>query len=271
MSVKKEQKIIVLINNIESDKILILHGIKLATAFNKELCLFYNSSKKETTVNKNIGTTLNEYKNVVKNIIPSLRISSLTIQGKFEHLIDNLADNHEAVLVVSGNSTYSKLSKTIQRSPIPFLLIDTNSTTISDYKKIIFPVDLRRETKDAALWASYFARFNKSGINVLVANEINKDNRKGVTKNITSIKQLFVKLKIGIKFFKGKENSFKIQFEALNVALSSNSDLIIILGSSFISIFDLIIGLPEKKIIKKAGILPVLIINPRKDMYILCD
>jgi hypothetical protein len=33
----------------------------------------------------------------------------------------------------------------------------------------------------------------------------------------------------------------------------------------------LLIGLPEKKLILKAGNLPVLMINPRKDSCVLCD
>jgi len=57
----------------------------------------------------------------------------------------------------------------------------------------------------------------------------------------------------------------------LELALSSNCDLLIILGSSNITPLDWVVGLPERKIIDNAGAIPVLIVNPRKDNYILCD
>jgi hypothetical protein len=44
----------------------------------------------------------------------------------------------------------------------------------------------------------------------------------------------------------------------------------VILGSSTITLLDIIIGLPEKKIITKAGNLPVLLINSKRDNYLLC-
>ena len=62
-----------------------------------------------------------------------------------------------------------------------------------------------------------------------------------------------------------------MQYEALDYALDMKSDVYITLGSSLITPIDKLIGLPEAKILKRAGEIPVLIINPRKDMYILCD
>jgi hypothetical protein len=82
---------------------------------------------------------------------------------------------------------------------------------------------------------------------------------------------LFQKFKIEHKIYKGAKSSLQNAFEALDLALTSDCDLLVILGSSVITPLDRLIGLPEKKIIKKAGNLPVLLINPRKDNYILCD
>jgi len=36
-------------------------------------------------------------------------------------------------------------------------------------------------------------------------------------------------------------------------------------------LLDLLIGLPEKKIVRNAGHLPVMLINPRKDICMMCD
>ena len=49
MPEKKEQKILVLVENKDSDKNLILHGIKLAAALKKELCFLFIQNKKQDT------------------------------------------------------------------------------------------------------------------------------------------------------------------------------------------------------------------------------
>ncbi|MEN8117041.1 MAG: hypothetical protein ABFS16_08690, partial [Bacteroidota bacterium] len=79
------------------------------------------------------------------------------------------------------------------------------------------------------------------------------------------------KFNIRHKVFKGTKSSFRNSFEALELALSSNSNLLILLGSSTITPIDLLVGLPERKIIKLAGKLPVLVVNPRRDNYLLCE
>ncbi len=130
---------------------------------------------------------------------------------------------------------------------------------------------MRKENKDLALWGSYMGRFNNSEILTLAANDKDKTNKKQVSLNILSIKKLLHKLNIQHSIFKGKKNSFGIQYEALDIAKKQYLDLLIILGSTTITFADKIIGLPEKKILKKAGDIPVMIINPQRDMYIMCD
>lgn len=271
MTERKDQKIVVLIENAPSDHNLILHGIKLAGIFKKGLCLAGSVLKGSNQGKEQVWQTLESYRNVVSGLIPSLPVSSIILSGKAEIFMEELADTNEAVLIVTRRAAYPKLSKILRASPIPFLFVDEKQAAIPEYKKIILPIDLRKESKDAILWSSYFARFNSSLVDVLAATDKVKENARSVTKNLLSVKNLFAKFNLGVKFFKGKKSSLKIQFEALEHAAQSDADLLIILGSSYISFFDVIIGLPEKKILKKAGDLPVLVINPRKDMYILCD
>jgi hypothetical protein len=271
MAEKKEQKIVVFTENNPSDNNLILYGIKLAGIFRKELCLFNYPRKKKNTESGKVGHILENYKAVVSGIIPSLRVTTLILSGQPEEILEELADKHEAVIVVLRTSAPEKFMKIFRVSPIPFLFVDEKQTDIPDFKKVVLPIDLRKETRDAILWSSYFARFNNSLVNVLAAADKVKDNARDITKNVLSVKSLFAKFNLGVNLYKGKTGSLKIQFEALEVAKKSNADLLIILGSSYVSFLDLMVGLPEKKILQKAGGLPVLIVNPRKDMYVLCD
>lgn len=266
-----EQKIIVLLSLNSSDKTLILNGIKIASMFRKELCLLYNYSKKDKIQYKKFKAQLNKYTFPIKGKFPRLKISTLLLSEKKSDLPEKLSDEFEAIFVIAPASKFSAYSKSVTESPIPYLFVNENSVSVPEFKNLILPLDLRKESSESALWGSYFGRFNNSKVIVVAANDKGKHEQKQVTKNVVLSKKLFLKFDIPHKIFKGTKSSLRNTFEALDLALSSKSDLLIILGSSTITPLDLLIGLPERKIIKKAIDLPVLVINPRRDNYMLCD
>jgi hypothetical protein len=270
MSEKKEQKIVVFTSFTPADKNLILNGIKLASVFKKELCLVYLLSRNEQKNSDRIKHKLIEYTVPLKQEIPALKTSVLLINEHLREVPDYLADEHEAILMVADSAQFKKLSKAVTESPVPFLFIHSE-TPVSSFKNIVLPIDLRKENSDSALWSSWFGRFNQSEIFAIAANEKSKESQKQIARNISLAKKLYLKFNISHKLFKGKKSSLQNSFEALDFALSENADLLILLGSSVITPLDWLIGLPERKIIRNAGNLPILLVNPRRDNYILCD
>ncbi len=261
----------VLLSLTPNDKNIILNGIRLAEIFKKELCLLCNLSKKEKSENEKVKTQLGRYVSPIKNELPSLKVSSLILSETASGLPGKLSDDYEAILMLAAASDFRKHSKSIAESSIPFLFVNENRDHIPDYKKLILPIDWRSESSDSALWGANFGRFNRSGVVMVAANDSAKTEQKLVAKNVALTRKLYQKLNIEHKVFKGSNSSFKNAFEALELAKTSGSDLMILLGSSHITPLDWLVGLPEKKILKRAGNLPVLIVNPRKDNYILCD
>jgi hypothetical protein len=267
----KEQKIVVIITLTESDRILIEYGVRIATIFRKELCLLVHSGKKSGSIPENCSEQLETYTLEISNKNPGLRVSQLIISKSNKKLPDYLADEVEAILIITSATSFHDYSSAVEESPIPFLFIDENSNEISAFKKVMLAIDLRTENKDSALWSSYFGRFNQSEIVVVAANDHSKEGQQNVAQNIVFTKKLYKKFKLSHKIFKGTKSSLGNSFEALDLAHSSGSDLLIILGSSTITPIDRLVGLPERKIVKHAGYLPVLLVNPRRDNYILCD
>lgn len=266
-----EQKVVVLISFSSDDKMLILNGLKIASIFKKELCLVYNYSKKEKKKYDELKQNLHNYTIPIKNETLNLNVSTLLISEKKKYLPEKLSDDLEAILIIASASKFKNHAKALTVSPIAFLFINTNNTEIPSFKKMILPLDFRKESSESALWASYFGRYNQSLAVIVAANDKGKEELKQVTKNVVFCKKLFQQFNINHKIYKGTKSSWRNAFEALDLAQTSKSDLLIILGSSTITPLDWIIGLPERKIIEKAGELPILIINPRKDNYILCD
>lgn len=271
MAEVKQQKIMVLLALNLNDKNLILNGIRLAEIFRKELCLLCNLSKKEKPEKERIKIQLANYVAPIKTELPLLKVSSLILSETALDLPEKLSDDYEAILVLAAASDFRKHSKSLAESSIPFLFVHENRDQIPDYKKLILPMDWRTENSDSALWGANFGRFNGSGIVIVAANDSAKTEQKLVAKNVALTRKLYQKFNIEHKVFKGSKSSFKNAFEALELAKDSGSDLMLLLGSSHITPLDWLIGLPEKKILKRAGDLPLLIVNPRKDNYILCD
>lgn len=264
----KAQKIIVATALNDSDKQLIQHGIKLAYVFKKELCLLYNSSSEKNKLQAK--SQLLAYANRIKQELPHLSVSALVLAAAKKELPDILAENHEGVLIVVNAQSLKKWAPALTESPVPFVFVHPESN-IMDYNRIVQPVDLRKENSDSALWCSYFGRFNSAEITMVAANDQTKEGKQNVAKNVVLSRKLFAKFNIGHKVYKGSKSSFRVAFEALEYALASDCNLFVLLGSSSITPLDYLIGLPERKIISKAGKLPVLVINPRRDNFILCD
>ena len=270
MSERKEQKIVVLINLTPSDKSLILNGIKIASVFNKELCLVYHYQKKEKEKRNSIRQKLQDYLVPVKNEIPGMKTSTLLISVPVSEMPDLLADDYEAIMLIAEASRFRSYAGAAAASPVPFLFTNPEAQ-VSSFSRIVMPVDIRKENSDSASWCSWFGRFNRSEIVVVGANDKSKEMQKMTGQNILLIKKLFNKFHIQHKIYRGRKTSLGNTFEALELAKSSGSDLLVILGSSTITPLDWLVGLPERKIIGHAEKLPVLFINPRRDNYILCD
>lgn len=269
MAEKDNQKIAVLLSLDENDKSMILWGIKLSAIFRKELCLLYLVSKKDNR--ESINNQLARYMLTVNREIPELVLSTLILKLKPRHLPLILADNYEVIMIILSSSRIKKHSWGLSSSPIPYLFVNNQFQETNDLKKIIIPVDLRMVNNDSGIWGSYFGRFNNSEIILLAADDHNREEQNLVIRNVTLIETLFRKLSLSYKIFKGKKNSIGIQFEALELAKNSGAELLIATGSSVISIIDLLIGLPELKLVRKADFLPILVINPRRNMYVMCD
>ena len=269
MTKPEVQKIVVYLSLNEYDPSLIMAGIRLATVFQKELRLLYISDKKENSGKSE--SELDRYAAKIRNSLPDLAITSSTMRHPGNNFAHVLSDEMEAIVLVAGTSRFKELAKPLRKSPIPFLFINEKETFESEFRKVIVPVDMRQQNKDSLLWSVFFGRNNQSEIIAIGANDRNKESRKSVASHLHSLKKLLLKSEVSHKIYRGESGSLSIQREALKIAGKLQADLMILLGSSFVTWLDLLLGLPEEKIIKSAGKLPVLVVNPRRETYLVCD
>jgi hypothetical protein len=266
---QSEQKIVVLCDFSERMSEVIVHGARMADVLKKELCLlalWKDKSAKAKVHEKLLGINQN-----LKSRLPALNISSLILQKSLRYNMVRLVDDYEAVLLVLHQTDIKHTMKAFRLSSIPFLYVNGSVPEFLQYKNVLVPVDFRKASKDTSLWASYLGRFNRSLVQVIYACEKDQDRVLRLDRNVSFFKKFLSSLNVRHQLIAGKTSSWGICNETLVRASEWNGDVMIFSGSSSISLIDLLIGLPEKKIVSKAGYLPVMLINPRKDICMMCD
>jgi len=269
MSTNSEQKIIVLCDFSERMKDVIVHGARMADILKKELCLtaIWKDNNQKNLIQENLIQTSRSLKSNLRNIA----VSWLLLQKSLYHNMQKLVDDYNAVLLVLHQDDIVWAMKAFQQSSIAFLFVKGEIPGFLTYKNVLVPIDYRRASKETSLWASYFGRFNHSLIRLVFAQETNKEDAEHLQKNLGFFKKFLSSLNVRHQEIAGKTSSWGICNETLIRADEWEGDLLIFSGSSSISFLDLLIGLPEKRIVKKSGNLPVMLINPRKDICMMCD
>ena len=163
-------------------------------------------------------------------------------------------------------------SKTIRRMltdcrelRIPYLFFKDSFKEL-DLTKVILPVGFLEEELEKAQFASAFGRFCNSEIKMLLANDYGSK----AGSNADKMKDLFDKFTFSYTLEKATKDSFKVETEAIQVAESEGAGIIIVSASREYGLDDLIFGPKEFHLLKKSPV-PVLLVNPRGDLYALCD
>jgi hypothetical protein len=269
MSNSSGQKIVVICDFSERMKEVIVHGVRMAGILRKELCLtaiWKDKAQKIQFQEKLIQTSKS-----LKVNLPDMEISWLLLQKSLYNNIRKLVDDYEAVLVVLHQADIKWAMKAFRESSIAFLFVSGEVAKFLSYKNVLVPVDFRKASKETSLWASYFGRFNKSQVNLIYAHETEGEQAVKLLRNLQFFQKFLTSLNVRHRSVAGKTSSWGICDETIARTNEFQGDVMIVSGSNNITLIDLLIGLPEKKMILKAGNLPVLMINPKKDICVLCD
>ena len=199
MSNLSDQRIMVYCDFSQSMNDAIIHGVRIADIFKKELCLFHALGKKgreeKLAVQKSLGIIIRR----LKKDLPGMPISGLTLKGNLNDTIHRVAEQYDGIMLILSSNKLKHKIPALQLSSIPFLFVNGSDENQLRYNKILLPVDFRTVMKDTSLWASYFGRFNESSIQILSANDSDSEQKKNVTKNLKFIEKLLMNLQLEVK------------------------------------------------------------------------
>ena len=183
-------------------------------------------------------------------------------------------DNNDDIrLIECANS-----SRTIQhhlndcrdeRRPYVFV---TNTMTVKPLRRLLVPVSMLEEETYKAEICTYLARKTGAHIILLQANDYGSHARKNVQRIVTHIEAVIARTgeQISYEICMARKDSFKLIQEAAERQRDFQHDLLILTASRDYGLDDILFGPPERKAIQKA-LVPVLLVNPREDLFSLCD
>ncbi len=194
-------------------------------------------------------------------------------EGSIFKTINQVSEEIHAGLIVMGTHgikgfqklTGSHALKVIVGSKVPYYVVQA-APKDSSVKKIVFPVDFRKENKEMLAWVEFASKFFKTKIYLFSAST--KD---GAVDARTKANLVFCKnflADLGIDYEMGLSNGGSGSFsaETLKYATEIDSDFIMIMTTRDIAFHDYVLGANEQQIIANSSRIPVLVINPRTDL-----
>lgn len=255
--------ILLLIDTIESAYNQVQMGFTLAQRLNKKIgVLSYVETQEGIEHKQSLFLQSLEQMNF-GNVEVFLRASD-----RFD-LLNDCERLDAAFLLVQWDGKAKKRLKTLLKYcrglRIPYLFCKPDFVP-KDYAKVMVPVGFLVEEYEKTQFATAFGRFFNAKITLLLANDYGTKARTTANK----MQSVFDKFQLVHRLEKARSDSFKLDQEAIKKAMKENFDIVLISASREYGPDDLIFGPKEYRLIKKSNV-PLLLINPRGDLYALCD
>jgi hypothetical protein len=271
---KKKHRIIALVDDTEYGMVSLAHAFKFARIFRADLCVIQPESKGiSDKIRLEIEQLNAEFPEDAKTLVLMPEIS-----GVFKKSIFHYAEAENAIIMVlpasrmSGETLYTHKTalKLIQKSRIPCVVTGLMLPSADAYKNVVLPLDSLRQSKEKSLWAGYFSRFYKATVHILIAAYKDEYLKDKVLGNLKFTQKIYANLEIDYKIHNVGEIKEDIDEFALQFAPQVNGTLVLVMTTRFFTVFDLFLGPPELKVIANPQQLPVMCINQRDDLYVLC-
>ena len=182
-------------------------------------------------------------------------------------------NNEDIKLIECANEkrTIQKHLNECREERRPYVFV-TNTMTVKPLHRLLVPVSMLEEETYKAEICTYIARKTDAHIILLQANDYGSHARQNVNRIVTHIKAVMERTgeNISYEVAQAKKDSFGLVREASERQRDFRHDLLILTASRDYGLDDILFGPPERKAIQRA-LVPVMLVNPREDLFSLCD
>ena len=184
-------------------------------------------------------------------------------------------DNNEDIILKQCANTSGAIQQVLNECRelrTPYVVITPSMREVTALRRIIVPVSRLEEETYKAEICTYLARKTGAHIILLQAHDYGSRARQNVGKMITHIQAVIAKTGTDISYevVEAKKDSSRVNREAAERQRDFVADLILLTASREYGLDDLLFGPQERHVIQRA-LVPVMLVNPRDDLFSLCD
>lgn len=195
-------------------------------------------------------------------------IESKIRHGKVSSVIRTFAETLDVFLVVMKTQKPQGKEKMIGSrtlrlmvgSKIPFYVVQAPPKHLG-MRKIVFPIDFRKENKEKLSWISFLSKYYTSKIYLFKPNAHDYV----IRNNVEFAKRFLEGKDIDYEIVSGK-GKYNLANEAVTFSNEVKADLLIIMLNRNITVAKAMLGLKDQKYISNEFKIPVMCLNPRSDL-----
>jgi len=275
----KDQFVIACLADFTMTDEVVSHASFIARMLNKGLILLYVEDPKYG------GPTTGEAEKRILKIEsehPEAHPAHVAMKGKTREVVDVLPTLLNGVIAITGVNNHARrgapthpheVLRNFAHCKIAYITVQSPLSDPSKYNHVAFGIDFRKESKEKLIWASYFSRFNKSRLTMLHFDYNDEGLRAKWYNNILFMNKFFKGL--GVTYQQETVSGHALFPETLvcDTAATIGCGLLISVTTDTrdLDIIEWFAGTQEQRTIRNPQYLPVLYINPRNDIYVLCD
>ena len=183
-------------------------------------------------------------------------------------------ENNEDIRVVECVNNARTIQKELgacreERRPYVFI---TSTMTVKPLHRILVPVSMLEEETYKAEICTYLARKTGAHIILLKAHDYGSHAQQNINRIKTHIESVAEKTGCNITYeiLEARKDSFSLYKEAVERQSETAHQLLVLTASREYGLDDIIFGPPERHAIQRSQV-PVMLFNPRADLFSLCD
>ncbi|MBQ7279311.1 MAG: hypothetical protein IJR13_01120 [Bacteroidales bacterium] len=266
----------------DKSETVISHALPLAQMLQKGLILLYIEDKRYKGMSKEDATPIMEH---LKEQIRQQHADTqyAVMRGDTHDIISALPQVLYGVVAVAqcdkGATRHTptnphEVLRLFNESKIAYLTAQEVNSHGYRHNDIAYSIDYRRESKEKLIWASYFARFGNNQLHVICQDYHDERLHQKWSDNMRFMDKIFDSLAIkGYQRHIYKPHGLFAETAVAERAAQEKCHLLISTTTEGYDrdIIEWFAGTAEQRVIANKDHLPVLFINPRDDLFVLCD
>lgn len=278
----QDHNVLVPVDFSDLSKHALFHGAKMANLFNDSITLLHTletgglfSFIDKTNKDLLYEGTNKKMDDLIRDLnaqYPNIKVNKLIKEGKPHKVIVETAEDVKCDAIVMGSNGEagiekllgSTASKVITGANVPVVVVK-RSPKRPDYKKIVLPIDLTKETKQKVGMAVHLAKKYNSEVHVIAEAEGDEFLRNKINHSMRQIENILDEhgVKWISKITDAQNYPGHIGDDTIKYSEEIDADMILIMAQQETGLTDLFIGSQSQQVINRSHI-PVMCILPKE-------